>query len=160
MKHFHAFKANISVQWHMTKAFTGTISDFDPLSPRRTYCGSEALHKKGQIRLFFLRRLGIFRSGVSSWKLQSQTCLSSLPVCQKESYFSIFKLQPLSLFIIPRPPDAGRPVELPPFPSALAVPRFPGNDRRCCCGDGWLCVEWQSWEVLGDTTCRRNKVRT
>lgn len=83
MKHFHAFKPNISVQWHMTKAFTGTISDFDPLSPRRSCCGSEALHKNGQIRLFCLRKLGIFHSGVSSWKLQSQICLSSLPVCQK-----------------------------------------------------------------------------
>lgn len=102
--------------------------------------------------------LGHFR--VSSWELQPQTCLSSLPVCQKERYFSIFKLESLSLFIIPWPPDAGRPVELPLFPSALAVPRFPGNDRRCCCGDGWFCVEWQSWEVLGDTTCLRNKVRT
>lgn len=60
LKHFLAFNANITVQWHMTIAFTGTISDFDPPPPRLSCCGSEVLHKKGQIWLLFSEGLGYF----------------------------------------------------------------------------------------------------
>lgn len=74
-------------QWHMVKTFPGSTSNSDPLSPCCPCCGPEVLHKKGQIRIFFLRKLWIFLCGVSSWELQSQTHLSLLSVCQKESYF-------------------------------------------------------------------------
>ncbi len=78
-------------QGHMDKTITGSISNSDPLSPGCPCCGTEVLHKNGQIQVFFLRRLWIFISGMSSWELRSQTHLSLLSVCQKESYFFQFK---------------------------------------------------------------------
>ncbi len=75
--------------------FPGSTSNSDPLSPGCPCCGPEVLHKKGQILIFFLRRLWIFLSGVSSW---SQTHLSLLSVCQKESYFLVSKEDALFLF--------------------------------------------------------------
>lgn len=82
-------------QWHMVKTFPGSTTNSDPLSPGCPCCGPEVLHKKGQILIFFLRRLWIFLSGVSSW---SQTHLSLLSVCQKESYFLVSKEDALFLF--------------------------------------------------------------
>ncbi len=92
MKHFHAFTANTTTHG---QNFPGSTSNSDPLSPGCPCCGPEVLHKKGQILIFFLRRLWIFLSGVSSW---SQTHLSLLSVSQKESYFLVSKEDALFLF--------------------------------------------------------------
>lgn len=67
-----------------------------PFIPRMSMLWTKGLTQKGSdLTILFLRMLWTFLSGVSSWELRSQTHLSLLSVCQKESFFffsSIFKL--------------------------------------------------------------------